>query len=55
MFRTELDQELKQRDASGSPFFNLRDTIFVILKHHVDKPEVRKELQLTVKQAWYSL
>jgi len=39
MFRTELDVELKQRDARGSPFFNLRDTIFIILKHHVDKPE----------------
>ena len=47
MFRTVRDHELKQRDAEGSPFFNLRDTIFIILKHHVDKPKVCKELQLT--------
>jgi len=39
MFRTELDYELKQRDERGSPFFNLRDTIFLIFEHHIDKPK----------------
>ena len=40
MFRTKLDLELKEQKQSGSPFFNLRDTIAIILKKHVDEPEV---------------
>ena len=40
MFRTKLDLELKQQIKSGSPFFNLRDSILVILKLSIDKPKV---------------
>ncbi|KAL9951373.1 hypothetical protein ACROYT_G044026 [Oculina patagonica] len=40
MFRTELDLDLKEQNASGSPFFNLRDSIFIILSKHVDESEM---------------
>ena len=49
MFRTELDLELKEQDESGSPFFNLRDSIFIIFKKHVDESKVCLELQISVK------
>ena len=46
MFRTKLDLELRKQIKSGSPFFNLRDSIFIILKSCNDKPEVCTDLQL---------
>ena len=49
MFRTELDLELKVHNESGSPFFNLRDSILIIFKKHVDESEVCLELQISVK------
>ncbi|XP_020627256.1 uncharacterized protein LOC110064535 [Orbicella faveolata] len=39
MFRTKLDLELKKQIKSGSPFFNLRDSILSILKLCIDKPK----------------
>ena len=49
MFRTELDLELKAKDERGSPFFNLRDSIYIIFKKHVDESKVCLELQISVK------
>ena len=40
MFRTILDLKLKKQRESGSPFFNLRETIAMILLNHVRDPEV---------------
>ena len=47
MFRTELDLELKKQTKSGSPFFNLRESILIILKYCSDKPKVCTYLPLT--------
>lgn len=47
MFRTKLDLELKKQIKSGSPFFNLRDSILIILKLCIDEPKVCTDLQLT--------
>lgn len=43
MFRTMLDLKLKEQRKSGSPFFNLRETISMILLNHVKNPEVCRE------------
>ena len=40
MFRTRLDQELKIQHSSGSPFFDLRESISMILNKHVKEPQV---------------
>ena len=49
MFRTELDLKLKVQGKSGSPFFNLRDTIFILLNKHLEETKVCLELQVFVK------
>ena len=46
MFRTKLDLKLKKQRESGPPFFNLRETIAIILLNHVTDPEVRLEALL---------
>lgn len=43
MFRTRLDQELKIQNSSGSPFFDLRESISIILNEHVKEPQVQLE------------
>ena len=43
MFRTRLDQELKIQNSSGSPFFDLRESISMILNKHVKEPQVQLE------------
>ena len=40
MFRTKLDLELKSQRKSGSPFFNLRESITMILSKQSDEPKV---------------
>ena len=40
MFRTMLDLKLKKQRKSGSPLFNLRETISMILLNHVENPKV---------------
>ena len=40
MFRTKLDLELKIQGKSGSPLFNLRETITIILNKHAEDPKV---------------
>ena len=44
MFRTKLDVELKSQVKSGSPFFNLRESITMILRKHSDEPRVSSVL-----------
>lgn len=44
MFRTKLDVELKSQVKSGSPFFNLRESIKMILSKHSDEPRVSSVL-----------
>jgi len=39
MFRTKLDLKLKKQRKSGSPFFNLRETISMILQNHLSDPK----------------
>ncbi|XP_020612511.1 uncharacterized protein LOC110050878 [Orbicella faveolata] len=39
MFCTKLDLKLKEQRKSGSPFFNLRETISMILRNHITEPE----------------
>ena len=51
MFRTELDLELKEQDESGSPFFNLRDSIYIILSKHLEETEVCLELKYSLRLA----
>lgn len=41
MFRTRLDQELKMQNSSGSPFYDLRESISMILNGHVKEPQVQ--------------
>ena len=48
MFRTKRDLELKTQDIRGSPFFNLRDSIVLILEKHIKEPTVSVELLLFV-------
>ena len=43
MFRTRLDQELKIQNSSGSPFYDLRESISIILNEHVKEPQVQLE------------
>ena len=40
MFRTKLDLEWKMHRKSGSPFFDLRETISMILRGQVEEPKV---------------
>ena len=40
MFRTKLDLELKLKDKRGSPFLNLRDTIFIIFEKQLEGSKV---------------
>ena len=40
MFRTKLDLEWKMHRMSGSPFFDLRETISMILRGQVEEPKV---------------
>lgn len=47
MFRTKLDMELQKQDRRGSPFFNLRASIFLILELCINKPKVCTGVQLT--------
>ena len=44
MFRTKLDLELKSQGKSGSPFFNLRESITMILSKQSDEPRVSSVL-----------
>ena len=44
MFGTKLDVELKSQVKSGSPFFNLRESIKMILSKHSDEPRVSSVL-----------
>ncbi|PFX17637.1 hypothetical protein AWC38_SpisGene18024 [Stylophora pistillata] len=39
MFRTKLDLELKSQRKSGSPFYNLRESITMILCKHSEEPK----------------
>lgn len=48
MFRTKLDLKLKKQRKSGSPFFNLRETISMILQNHLSDPKVCLEALLFV-------
>ena len=41
MFRTKVDLDLKIQGRGGSPFFNLRETIAMILSGHVEQTEVK--------------
>ena len=40
MFRTKGDHECKIAKKGGSPFFDLRETISMILREHVREPKV---------------
>ena len=40
MFRTKSDHECKIARKGGSPFFDLRETIAMILWEHVKEPKV---------------
>lgn len=46
MCRTKADFELKMQGKSGPPFFNLRETILVILLEHFSKSKVCVDLRL---------
>lgn len=46
MFRTKLDMEMIKQDKRGSPFFNLRVSIRLILELCIDNPKVCTDLQL---------
>ena len=40
MFRTKLDKQLKSQRKDGSPFFDLRESISVIIQEHLKQPTV---------------
>ena len=40
MFRTKLDKQLKSQRKDGSAFFDLRESISVIIQEHLKQPTV---------------
>lgn len=49
MFRTKHDMDLKVKKQGGPPFYDLRESIVMIISGHIKEPKVGVEVRLFVK------